>query len=644
MSWQPAVTLNLDVDRLFAAIRGGEIAVLGDFCLDHYLFLDPDFKEDSVETGLPVRGVATQQYAPGGAGNVAANLAALGLKKTHCLGCIGEDPYGISLTRCLEKIGCDVTGLVVQPENFSTRAYVKPYLGAKEESRFDHGVANRIAPASVEKIVARLTAILPRLTAVILNEQVAAGIWSDDLIAAVNRLAAAHPTVRWVVDARHIAERFQGVVLKVNAGEAARMHGRDVRFGEAVREEESAADLAWLHERFHAPVVITRGEQGALALDAAGPCSVPGVHIIDEIDIVGAGDTFCSALAAALGAQASLREAILLADWASAITVRKLRQTGTATEAEIRALAGSIDYVYAPELAASPRHARFAAGLDLEIVSTSRPRPAAPPAAAIFDFDGTLSTLREGWETVMLPMMQRAILGAHFTAADDRTFQRVTARVKDYIDQSTGIPTLQQMQGLIKLVRDFGFVPPAEILDIHGYKRIYNEALMAMVDDRVARLKRGERTVQDFLIKGAVELLTALRAHGVRLSLASGTDVEDVRREAATLGVADFFDGGIHGSTPDPQFNSKRAVLERLVAEMTGSGASPAAIFACGDGPVELREVRKRGGFALGIASDEIRRFGWNTAKRSRLIRAGADWLVPDFSQHEALVAHLFGR
>jgi hypothetical protein len=64
-------------------------------------------------------------------------------------------------------------------------------------------------------------------------------------------------------------------------------------------------------------------------------------------------------------------------------------------------------------------------------------------------------------------------------------------------------------------------------------------------------------------------------------------------------------------------------------------------MVAFGDGPVEIRESRKRGGLAVGIASDEVRRFGLNLSKRRRLIRAGADLVVPDFSQWQALLPML---
>jgi hypothetical protein len=60
-----------------------------------------------------------------------------------------------------------------------------------------------------------------------------------------------------------------------------------------------------------------------------------------------------------------------------------------------------------------------------------------------------------------------------------------------------------------------------------------------------------------------------------------------------------------------------------------------------GDGPVEMRETERRGGLCIGVASDELRRFGLNLSKRKRLIRAGADLIIPDFSQLDALLVTL---
>jgi hypothetical protein len=125
----------------------------------------------------------------------------------------------------------------------------------------------------------------------------------------------------------------------------------------------------------------------------------------------------------------------------------------------------------------------------------------------------------------------------------------------------------------------------------------------------------------------------------VTLYLASGTDAEDVRAEAAVLGYADLFNGGIFGAVADRRDCSKQAVIEDILRRHRLRGAQLAAF---GDGPVEIRECVKRGGFGVGIASDEVRRHGLNLEKRARLIRAGAHVVVPDFSQGDRLVALLF--
>ena len=82
---------------------------------------------------------------------------------------------------------------------------------------------------------------------------------------------------------------------------------------------------------------------------------------------------------------------------------------------------------------------------------------------------------------------------------------------------------------------------------------------------------------------------------------------------------------------------AKRVVLERICAGI--GDRSLAGLVTFGDGPVEMRETRRRGGYCVGVASDEGRRSGLNPAKRTRLIRAGADLVVPDFSQRAELLA-----
>jgi phosphoglycolate phosphatase-like HAD superfamily hydrolase len=131
-----------------------------------------------------------------------------------------------------------------------------------------------------------------------------------------------------------------------------------------------------------------------------------------------------------------------------------------------------------------------------------------------------------------------------------------------------------------------------------------------------------------------VPFLRALQHAGVRLYLASGTDENDVKREAERLGYADVFDGGIYGSIGEVTKDAKKVVIERIMNEVNGAFDQ---LITFGDGPVEMRETKRHGAVAIGVASDELRRFGMNLDKRRRLIRAGADALVPDFSQWQHL-------
>jgi phosphoglycolate phosphatase-like HAD superfamily hydrolase len=238
----------------------------------------------------------------------------------------------------------------------------------------------------------------------------------------------------------------------------------------------------------------------------------------------------------------------------------------------------------------------------------------------------------------MEPMMTKAILGTQFGMADEKLFSRVKDRVQEYIERTTGIQTIAQMHGLVDLVQEFGLVPKDQILPAVKYKGIFNEELMALVNLRLAKLDAGELNINDFTLKGAVPFLRALQGAGVRLYLASGTDEEDVKREAEHLGYADVFNGGIYGSIGEVTKDAKKIVVERILNDVEGAFAQ---LIAFGDGPVEMREAKRRGAVGIGVASDEMRRFGLNLEKRRRLIRAGADVLVPDFSQWQKLWALL---
>jgi len=250
----------------------------------------------------------------------------------------------------------------------------------------------------------------------------------------------------------------------------------------------------------------------------------------------------------------------------------------------------------------------------------------------LFDFDGTISLLREGWQGIMAPVCVEMICGA--TPPTDAVRQAVDTM----IDETTGIQTIFQMERLVEMVRAFGLVPEAEIRTPAEYKQVYNDRLMVPVRERLARLESGALRREDATVGGVLRFLELLKSRDVTLYVFSGTDRHDVRNEAQKLGVADYFTE-IWGALPSVEEYSKEKVIRELIAEHNLHGPE---VIAIGDGPVELRNAKEHGGIALGVCSDELAGRGWDESKRPRLLRAGADLLVPDFHHADALVDYLF--
>lgn len=254
---------------------------------------------------------------------------------------------------------------------------------------------------------------------------------------------------------------------------------------------------------------------------------------------------------------------------------------------------------------------------------------------AIFDFDGTVSILREGWEKIMEPVMIESICGDHPPT------EEIIASVRKYIDETTGIQTIYQMQGLVELIKKFGLVPEHRILDAWGYKEIYNDRLMVPVQRRIAEIHTGQKTVLDYTLRGALDFCKELHDRGVVMYLASGTDQEDVRNEAAQVTAAQYFMGGIWGAIRNLEEYSKDKVIKDILRRHNLHGTE---LVVFGDGPVEIRNAKENGAIAVGVASDEVRGHGWNESKIRRLANAGCDILIADFSESDALLQYLFAE
>lgn len=252
---------------------------------------------------------------------------------------------------------------------------------------------------------------------------------------------------------------------------------------------------------------------------------------------------------------------------------------------------------------------------------------------ALFDFDGTISLIRTGWQEVMVPMMVE-VLRACPGAEDEAT---IAAAVREYVDLLTGRQTIYQMIRLAEEVEQRGGVP----LEPVDYKYQYLERLWSQVHHRVDGLLDGSIAPDELLVPGCRALLENLRGRGITCYLASGTDLPYVESEARALGVAELFDGGIYGALDAYQLFSKKLIIQRIFAEHDLHGPE---LVAFGDGYVEIENTVEAGGIAVGAATDEVARQGIDAWKRNRLVGAGAQVIVPEFREQERLVAWLQGE
>jgi phosphoglycolate phosphatase-like HAD superfamily hydrolase len=134
-------------------------------------------------------------------------------------------------------------------------------------------------------------------------------------------------------------------------------------------------------------------------------------------------------------------------------------------------------------------------------------------------------------------------------------------------------------------------------------------------------------------------LLETLAERGLSMYLASGTDEVFLKEEAALLDIARYFDGGVYGALDDYRSFSKRILVQRI---LTLPGVRGSQLLGFGDGYVEIEEVRRVGGITVGVATDEPECLVVDEWKRQRLIGAGADYIIPNYLQHQTLIEMLF--
>ena len=320
------------------------LALVGDFCLDRYLEIDPAKTETSIETGLEVYNVVRVRSQPGAAGTILNNLVALGVATIYPIGFCGIDGEGFELKRALSARRGVCLDYFVETDQRRTFTYCKPLIvesgkGPRELNRLDSKNWSPTPNSVQSQIRAGLEAVASQVDAIIIMDQVdvaETGVVSNDILKAIRQIANEHRDLLIIADSRRSLRDYPpAVAFKMNRTELSALTG--MRGNLPIADVQgAAAKLARVNDR---PVFVTLSEQGIVGADSQGNTEhVVALPLRGEIDIVGAGDAVTANLGASLASGASVREAIEFANAAASIVIHQLGTTGTASVPQLREL------------------------------------------------------------------------------------------------------------------------------------------------------------------------------------------------------------------------------------------------------------------------------------------------------------------
>ncbi len=340
MPWRGGESMSdsiLSTDRLrdlVAKFADCRIAVIGDFFLDKYLEVDPALAEPSIETGKTAHQVVAVRTAPGAAGTVVSNLAALGTGEIHAIGFCGDDGEGYELRKGLTARRCSVGHLHICG-SIHTPTYLKPVdtgrrVLSAEHSRYD--TKNRVkTPSLLEDLVLdSLDALLPKIDGVLVLDQVTetdCGVITARVREAIAEQANRYGKVLFWADSRCLIRKFRNVIIKANEFEVAEIPLGRMSESIPLEAVRHAAEL--MRQVSGRTVFVTRGAQGMLVTDPEWT-SVPAVRIDNDIDPTGAGDSVSAGAFLTLCAGGTPPEAAVVGNLVASLTVQQIGTTGTA--------------------------------------------------------------------------------------------------------------------------------------------------------------------------------------------------------------------------------------------------------------------------------------------------------------------------
>ena len=331
------------LDEIAGRFPNLRVALVGDFCLDRYLEIDPALAETSIETSLEVFNVARVRSQPGGCGTILNNLSALGVGTIYPVGFAGEDGEGYELIRALDQADCVDMSYFFQTPGRRTFSYTKPLViepgrSPRELNRLDFKNWSPTPTVVQQRMIESLNVLAKRVDAMVLLEQVDepdTGAFTGGVTDALSQIRRERPDLLMLADSRRGLGHFPTVGLKMNREEFGVLTGQKAE----VQLPELCSAVGRLAAERGEAVFVSLSEDGiAGARPGEKPEHMPCLPVRGEIDVVGAGDAVMANLAMAIAAGAETSEAMRLAMAAASIVVHQLGTTGTASLQDIRSL------------------------------------------------------------------------------------------------------------------------------------------------------------------------------------------------------------------------------------------------------------------------------------------------------------------
>jgi D-beta-D-heptose 7-phosphate kinase/D-beta-D-heptose 1-phosphate adenosyltransferase len=291
--------------------------------LDFYFDYNPDTSEISVETGKEVQHASNAKTYLGGAGNVAKNLALLGVQ-VDAYGLRGDDVFGREMEHIAQGLNINTRQLQVKSE-IDTPTYSKPMREGVEDKRLDFGTRNNRFQEFTPAVIQELASQISVYDWIIINEQFQIPLLNPSNLDYLQQIIGNNA----IADLRSLGPYATETLLKVNEAELQKIIG--------ISSDIEASIQAWVSKR-HKPVLVTLGEQGMVYASPTEFHWQKAIPLHGPIDTVGAGDMVVAGFSAAKACGATLQEACEFASLAVHISIHQIGETGSASPDAIRQL------------------------------------------------------------------------------------------------------------------------------------------------------------------------------------------------------------------------------------------------------------------------------------------------------------------